>query len=342
LQDEVRQEFRDAVEDGRLIVIEDRYDPPAPPPQPYVPIKPGDYPPTLRELDEAKSWIRVKLVDQEGTPIANERVEAKSQKTPDSWNQSLDSTGRLIIKSVDPGQYNISFPDLDAKEWDAASDDNMDGDMYQVQAGDHLASIADRFGFRCMGTVWKHPKNAELRKSRDNPHVLQEGDKLFVPKKRQMSVSRPTGMENQFVVQRTLVTLNVKLLDAMGQPLASLAGTVDYGQGPQDVTTDGNGMLKTQVPASCKTVTISIPDANLICTLGAGQLDPEDESAGPCERLDNMGYVADDSDDASSDAESPDNTGAGDEGGPDASSTPDTTSGDEGEDSDDAVLVHRL
>jgi len=33
-----------------------------------------------------------------------------------------------------------------------------------------------------MGTVWKHPKNAELRKSRDNPHVLQEGDKLFVPR----------------------------------------------------------------------------------------------------------------------------------------------------------------
>ena len=65
---------------------------------------------------EKKSWIAIKLVDQENEPVPGE---AYRIKLPDgsTVEGDLDSKGLAKIDGIDPGTCQVSFPELDANEW---------------------------------------------------------------------------------------------------------------------------------------------------------------------------------------------------------------------------------
>ena len=116
-------------------------------------------------------------------------------------------TGRLgLSRDCRRVECELSFPELDAREWGATTEFNPEGETYVVQQGDHISAIAERAGFETDDSIWMHPKNAKLRAKRDNPHVLREGDELFVPTKRAMTVKRATRAMHDFVLQRTPLT----------------------------------------------------------------------------------------------------------------------------------------
>jgi hypothetical protein len=48
-----------------------------------------------------------------------------------------------------------------------------------VKQGEHIASIAENYGFSQYSTIWNDAANADIRKQRDNPSVLSPGDKLL-------------------------------------------------------------------------------------------------------------------------------------------------------------------
>jgi hypothetical protein len=52
-------------------------------------------------------------------PIANERYRITA---PDGAIREgrLDDAGEIVLDGIDPGTCRVSFPDLDAREWDAA------------------------------------------------------------------------------------------------------------------------------------------------------------------------------------------------------------------------------
>jgi hypothetical protein len=63
-----------------------------------------------------KTWIEFQLLDNDDKPIPNERYKVKltDGSTKDGH---LDSSGTVRFAGIDPGSCDISFPDLDAKDW---------------------------------------------------------------------------------------------------------------------------------------------------------------------------------------------------------------------------------
>ena len=74
--------------------------PPAPPPSP----------------DPNKTFIEIALVDRAGAPVAYEayRVLTPSGETVDG---SLDEDGLARLEGLDPGQCQVTFPDIDGRLW---------------------------------------------------------------------------------------------------------------------------------------------------------------------------------------------------------------------------------
>lgn len=63
-----------------------------------------------------KNWIEIRLLDEDGEPVADERYEVQ---LPDGNVESgrLDSNGLAGFYSIDPGTCRVSFPDLDGADW---------------------------------------------------------------------------------------------------------------------------------------------------------------------------------------------------------------------------------
>lgn len=66
-----------------------------------------------------KTWIEFKLVDNNDKPIPNERYKVKLTDGTISEGH-LSAGGTVRFANIDPGNCDISFPDLDAKDWAAA------------------------------------------------------------------------------------------------------------------------------------------------------------------------------------------------------------------------------
>jgi hypothetical protein len=77
--------------------------------QKFKPFKP----PAENDIQEKKpTWIEIKLVDEEGQPIPGVRYRVK---LPDGTvvEGTLDQKGYARIDGFEPGQCEVTFPDLD-------------------------------------------------------------------------------------------------------------------------------------------------------------------------------------------------------------------------------------
>src|SRR5262249_11038688 len=74
---------------------------------------------TAEESEHKTSWIELKLVNEAGDPVPGERYRITA---PDGKTRSgtLDHDGFARIEGIDPGQYKVTFPRLDAEAWEAA------------------------------------------------------------------------------------------------------------------------------------------------------------------------------------------------------------------------------
>lgn len=80
---------------------------------------PTNAPPPPKQTSKQTAWIEIELVDDAGKPVPNERY--RIEKPDGAFEEgTLDKQGRARLDNLDPGQCQISFPDIDAKEWAAA------------------------------------------------------------------------------------------------------------------------------------------------------------------------------------------------------------------------------
>src|SRR5262245_43928474 len=114
--------------------------------------------------------------------------------------------------------------------------------VHRVKQGEHLSSIAERWGFEQFETIWQAPENAALRERRD-PHVLLPGDELVIPEKGGKSVAIGTGQRHTFVVRRSRLELVVALEGILGAPQADRPVEVEVDGEVTPLTTDGAGRL---------------------------------------------------------------------------------------------------
>jgi type VI secretion system secreted protein VgrG len=75
--------------------------------------------PASEENREKKSWIAIRLVDEDDSPVSGEPFKIT---LPDGSiaEGTLDSEGRARVDHIDPGSCKVTFPNLDMEFWEEA------------------------------------------------------------------------------------------------------------------------------------------------------------------------------------------------------------------------------
>src|ERR1700676_4180687 len=170
---------------------------------------------------------------------------------------------------------------------------------YIVRQGDHLAKIANAFGFSDYHTIWNDPNNAALKQQRQNPNVLFPGDSLFIPDRQLREDSCKTDKKHKFVLKTSGLKLRLILVDQYERPIANAPCVLTLGSNSSNLTTDGIGKIEQNLQPSERNATLVIQDAQtpfryIQLAIQIGDLDPADEVSGQTARLNNLGYFAGD------------------------------------------------
>jgi N-acetylmuramoyl-L-alanine amidase len=228
----------------------------------------------------SKSWVGLTLVDQEAAPVPNRKYRIVA---PDGTmhDGTLDSKGAAILRDLDPGNCQIWCPYVEPHEETS----------YEVQEGDHISGIAQRFGFDDYSVVWNDPGNADLRSKRQDPHVLQPGDTVVIPEvKGQPPANKPTGARHKFQIQRSPLVVRIKFLGLRKKPITGATFTV---ADVTSLTTDGDGLIETAIDKTAASVVLDGTSTHVDLT--AGDLNPSDDASeqGWRARLFNLGFLWD-------------------------------------------------
>ncbi len=179
---------------------------------------------------------------------------------------------------------------------------------HTVKPGEHLSHIAALYGFVDYEAIWSFGENAELRKTRKDPHVLAPGDVVSIPEPRRKTETRSTGATYQFRLAPTIMQLRIRLRDPFMRPIRDapcwlrIDDTDDEGQPKPPIrvlivsTPDGliehpitrtvmEGGLEVQPSADS-------PRQREKFDLFIGGLDPVTTNSGLRARLNNLGYFA--------------------------------------------------
>jgi len=189
-------------------------------------------------------------------------------KLPDGGTAAgnLDKEGRGLAKSSSPGNFKVTFPDLDGADWDGdgalelpPDERRSEVERFKATSEDRVPAIAAAKGFARWRTVWDFSSNAGLKASRENPNVLHDGDQVAIPSKLQR-VAEVVGGGAEYVVSRReerIVTF--RLLDCEHEPFAGLRyqaqpGDEDSNRGvvPEE------GWVTLAIPTDAKTVEVSL------------------------------------------------------------------------------------
>lgn len=168
---------------------------------------------------------------------------------------------------------------------------------HTVREGEHLGTIAKKYGFVNFSVLWEHPENAALKSLRKDPMLLAPGDKVFIPDRVQLLFQRATHDSYDFRIRRDKLSLILKFLDFGGTPrvgtpvvLNVIAPETGGASSPagQPTATDGDGRVSMEVATHVNAGTLQIGGVDLPLHIGA--LDPIETENGVAQRLRNLGY----------------------------------------------------
>jgi hypothetical protein len=160
-----------------------------------------------------------------------------------------------------------------------------------VDQGECLSSIADKYGIP-KNTIWNHSRNTDLRQKRLNPDTLYPGDVIFVPPITQKDIGCAVDKRHKFVKKFNNVRFRLKLL-VNDTPRANESYTLEIGGLTLTGTTDQDGWLDEQIPASEPKGTLILKSGQEELALGMGHIDPIEEITGIQGRLSDLAYLDD-------------------------------------------------
>jgi hypothetical protein len=164
--------------------------------------------------------------------------------------------------------------------------------LHTIARGECLASVAyaNRHFWQ---TLWDHPKNAELRERRGNPHVLYEGDAVFVPDPEPKTVVAATEQRHVFRRKGVPETLRLRF-GTPERPRAGVRWVLEIDGEHHEGQTDAQGELSCRLmPDATRAVLTLHPEGvpEEAYVLGLRGLDPVDTPSGLKMRLRNLGYL---------------------------------------------------
>lgn len=180
------------------------------------------------------------------------------------------------------------------------------GTPYTVKIGDCMQSIADAHGFFRWESIYYHEENAELRKKRPDPSLLQENDVVSIPDLDDREEYCTTGRTHVFQLRELREIEICLVLEESGHPLGNMKFELSYKEKGQDKTRTGyttkEGELIHVLSSTVKSATLKIWKTEDLSTdpltwdLKIGDIDPIDSDTGVQDRLRNLGYDLGDED----------------------------------------------
>jgi len=164
-----------------------------------------------------------------------------------------------------------------------------------ISQGQSVASIAYKNGF-LENYLWNLSENAELKALRKDPNILQPGDQVYVPDKRDTPVSKPSDQQHKFRRKGVPIKLHLRLLNNDIPRKQLKYRMVIDGTIIREGQTDGDGRIVESIaPDARKAVMTLLPvdQPSETYTLQLSCLDPIDTAAGVQARLANLGLFTD-------------------------------------------------
>lgn len=168
--------------------------------------------------------------------------------------------------------------------------------FHEIRPGECFASVCKLYGFEETDTLYNHPRNAELKRLRPNPYVLNPGDRVFVPENELREVDAPTEQCHVFRLKASPVYLRLVVQDLEGEPCCLKPFELRVGAETRSGCTDSTGFIKERINARAEdaelTVWFDAANAGRFYkwNLKVGHLDPVEEITGVQARLNNLGY----------------------------------------------------
>lgn len=159
---------------------------------------------------------------------------------------------------------------------------------YKAKADDCISSIAFESGF-FPETLWELPENAELKKKRKSPNVLQEGDSIHIPEVRKRTFACQTGKTHKFKLKGVPEKLKLRFLEG-GEPRKGIEYTLEVDGQKFEGKTDDDGAIEHWISPNAKEGKLTSEELGNY-NLSLGGLDPKDSETGAKSRLVNLGYI---------------------------------------------------
>jgi N-acetylmuramoyl-L-alanine amidase len=165
---------------------------------------------------------------------------------------------------------------------------------HTVVQGECITSIAQEYGF-FWETLWNLPDNAELKRQRQDPNVLQPGDVVIIPEKRQKQVSCASEQTHRFQRRGCPAILRLRLLWD-DEPRANESYVLEVDGEYSSGTTDGDGRLEHPIAPNARRGRLLVGESQDEYVLDLGHIDPVDEISGVQSRLNNLGFICGETD----------------------------------------------
>lgn len=163
---------------------------------------------------------------------------------------------------------------------------------YVVRAGDCISSIAKETG-HLWETIWDDSANAELRRVRQDPNVLMEGDRVTIPELRRKEEPGEAERRHRFIRRGEPAHLKLQVLDD-DRPVANQPYELWIDGQTQRGTTDPEGKLDIPIPPNAKRAKLKVGTApnDFEYDLELGATEPVEDLKGVQQRLRNLGFRA--------------------------------------------------
>jgi len=159
---------------------------------------------------------------------------------------------------------------------------------YVVEQGDCIESIACRHGF-FWKTIWDHPENSELKQKRQDPNILLEGDRVFIPELTERTEKCGTQQRHRFKRKGVPSKLRLVLKDAEQKPRPHVPYMLEIDGRLFQGETDADGCLQHSISPNAKRGRLIIGERDdpfgEEYELALGRLDPISELSGVQARL---------------------------------------------------------
>jgi len=162
---------------------------------------------------------------------------------------------------------------------------------YVVRQGDCIDSIAFERGFFA-DTIWNHPDNAELKRTRKEPNLLLEGDRVTIPEKEIHQESAASEEKHKFKRKGVPAMLSLQLFKG-GEPRADVDYLLIIDGESTEGTLDDEGKIETPIPPNAKEAKLILAPGTIdeeTIPLKLGGIDPICQLTGVQDRLLNLGY----------------------------------------------------